>query len=90
MVNIEDHLATGSDYEILVMTLLSRFRVGGYKLNLNPDESYLELLRDALYKYLPPAPSTYQEVEDYVEILIRTTTAIRALKLTLGNPLAKW
>ena len=59
VVNIEDYLTIRSDHEILVTTLLSWFRVGGYKLNLNPDESYLELLRDALYECLPLAPSTY-------------------------------
>ena len=59
VVNIEDHLAIGSDHETLVITLLSRFRVGGYKLNPNPDKSYLELLRDVLYEYLPLAPSTH-------------------------------
>ena len=90
MVNIEDHLAIRSDHETLVITLLSRFRVGGYKLNPNPDESYPKLLRDALYKCLPLAPNTHQEVEDYVKILIRTIITIRALKPTLCNPLIKW
>ena len=70
MANIKDYLTTGSDHKTLVMTLLSQFRVGGYKLNPNPDESYLELLRDALYECLPLAPSTHQEVEEYTEILV--------------------
>ena len=56
--NVEDYLATGSDHQTLVTTLLSQFQAGRHKLNLSPDKSYAELLKTTLHKCLPPYPLT--------------------------------
>ena len=43
---IEDHLDTGSNYWTLITTLPSRFRVGGLKLDLSPDNTFIDHLTD--------------------------------------------
>ena len=45
-VSIEDHLYIGSDHKTLVISLLSRFQIGGQKLNLALDDYFMKRLKE--------------------------------------------
>lgn len=95
--NIEQHLATGSDHETLLIEVPASRRGGearrGTKLRKVPGEQFLGLLQGALNRNLPPPPRSAEELEHYTNALVEAVTMVRQACDTVtlsGPPGAPW